>query len=323
VGSHRLSNSALALAEMVYLQGFSVVSISSALNWEFMEKAATVSVPGYTPRDARDVYEAMNSIYLDLNRRYPNRFTSTAFVGISLGGLHGLYLADLEARHQTKALHFDRIVAVNPPVDMIYALHQLDDYYNAPLAWAPQDRKANMDNTLLKASWYVKNRFSPGIKLPFDEIESKYLIGLNYQLILRQIIFASQERENLGVVQARFGGKRRQPTYDRLDNFSYADYYRLFVLPYYQNRLHPGVPREELLNKANLRSIENELRQDPKIRVFINKNDFVLSDQDIQWLQATLDGRATVFPDGGHLGNLYQADVQARIMESLADLKTK
>jgi phospholipid-binding lipoprotein MlaA len=52
VGSHRMSESTMALAEILYNDRFSVVTISSAMNWEFMENAATAAVPGYPVTDA-------------------------------------------------------------------------------------------------------------------------------------------------------------------------------------------------------------------------------------------------------------------------------
>jgi hypothetical protein len=49
--------------------------------------------------------------------------------------------------------------------------------------------------------------------------------------------------------------------------------------------------------------------------------DFVTSDDDLAWLMA-LVGRehATVFPSGGHDGNLDRPDVQSRMMGPVADL---
>jgi phospholipid-binding lipoprotein MlaA len=45
LGGHRLAQPSLALAELVYNSGFSVVSVSSPFNPEFMENASTAALP--------------------------------------------------------------------------------------------------------------------------------------------------------------------------------------------------------------------------------------------------------------------------------------
>ena len=49
LGSHRLAQPALALAELVYSNGYSAVCISSAFHSEFMEHASTAALPAYLP----------------------------------------------------------------------------------------------------------------------------------------------------------------------------------------------------------------------------------------------------------------------------------
>ena len=70
IGGHRLEEDTVALAEIVYQRGFSVVTISSAMNWEFMEAAATTSsrlyaagcarYPGGLEQDSRGLEQALS-----------------------------------------------------------------------------------------------------------------------------------------------------------------------------------------------------------------------------------------------------------------------
>jgi hypothetical protein len=47
----------------------------------------------------------------------------------------------------------------------------------------------------------------------------------------------------------------------------------------------------------------------------------LLTEGDIAWLTDVLgDENVTFYPRGGHLGNLHEAEVQADVMEALADL---
>ncbi len=109
LGSHRLADAALALAELVYGQGFSAVCVSSPYNYEFMEQASTVAMPAYTPIDARDLHVALTSIDRRLTALYPDRLGAKALMGYSMGAFQSLFIAATEATNQTPLIKFDRL----------------------------------------------------------------------------------------------------------------------------------------------------------------------------------------------------------------------
>lgn len=322
VGSHRISQPALALAEIAYRHGYSVITISSAMNWEFMERAASVGVPGHTPTDARDVYAALTAIDKDIPSSVYRKVRGKALMGMSLGALHTLFISTFEPHRPADNVHFDRYVAINPPVDLLHGLHELDGYYQAPREWPAAERQARIQNTLLKVVKLTEEGgMNPGAKIPLDATESRFLIGLNFRLILRDIIYSSQQRDNQGVIAMDFNTNHRQPIYDEIMKYSFIDYIRAFVLPYYL--YHPGfeVPRKEFIRESNLWPLERELAADSRVRVFTNEDDFLLRPQDLDWLRATMGRRLTLFPTGGHLGNLHLPDVHNQIMDAMEDLK--
>jgi hypothetical protein len=323
VGVHRLADAVTAMAELAWRRGASVVGMDNPMNWEFIETAGSRNVPGYTPADATDMYAAMQAVHADLARKYPGRITSMALLGTSLGATDALFIADLDAASANHAFHLDRVVAVNPPVDLVYAMQQVDNYYLAPLAWPAAYREALMRNALLKVALILNPDETKRIGgLPFDAVESQFLIGIYYRWILRDIIYASQKKHDLGVIPgARYRGMSRQATYDAILRYSFIDYVRQFVLPDFQRAGNPRLPQDELLRRASLPSIGGRLAADPRVRVFVNRDDFLLSPQDIPWLQATLGDRLTVFPSGGHLGNLHERNVQDAVSAALAGLR--
>jgi hypothetical protein len=66
--------------------------------------------------------------------------------------------------------------------------------------------------------------------------------------------------------------------------------------------------------------VADGLRGNSKIRHFAIINDFLATPATC-WLTETLGTEhVTVYPTGGHLGNLYKPEVQAEIMASIADL---
>jgi ABC-type transporter lipoprotein component MlaA len=322
LGSHRLAETSIALAELVYSNGFSVVCVSSPFNAEFMNDASTAALPAYLPEDGHDTLVALTAIDHHLNKSYPGRLAGKALMGYSMGAFDSLYLAATETANQTPLLKFDRYVAVNTPVRLLHGVSKLDEFYRAPLAWRTAERTSNMENTLLKVAALSKRKLTPRTTLPFNAIESKFLIGLTFRFILRDIIFNSQRRNNQGVLQRPISNLRREPEYQEIMQYSYQDYLEKFAIPYYR-ALGLASPAETLAKADDLRTYEAGLRANQKIRVIVNENDFLLGDGDLDWLRATFGPEElTVFAEGGHLGNLFNPSVQKTILGTLSDLKS-
>ncbi len=342
LGSHRLAQPSIALAELVYKNGFSAVCVSSAFNSEFMENASTATMPAYLPVDGRDVHVALTEIDHHLHQQYPNRLGNKAVMGYSMGALHTLFIAANEPTNPPPAkaisrswyqwpfrsrnagrplIKFDRYVAINTPVRMAYGISQLDEFYQSPLGWPVTNRTDNIENTFLKVAALSKSTLTPQTSLPFSAIESKFLIGLTFRLSLRDIIFSSQRRNNQGVLQQPIKNFRRDPVYQEILQYSYNDYYEKFAIPYYWT--HGMDATAETLEKAgDLRTYEAGMRANPNIRVIVNQNDFLLTDEDLGWLYTTFPtNQLTVFAKGGHLGNLFNPGVQKSILAALTPMK--
>jgi ABC-type transporter lipoprotein component MlaA len=321
LGSHRLAESVLALAEMVYRRGFSAVCISSPYNYEFMENASTAALPAYTPVDAQDLERALVEIAGRLKVLYPERLGAKALLGYSAGAFQTLFVAATASTNQNRRIQFDRYVAINPPVRLLYSISKLDEFYQAPLAWPAEERADRIRNAFLKVAALNQSSLTPRTSLPFDAVESKFLIGLTYRFILRDIIFSSQQRNNQGILETRMVPLRRASVYREMMGYTYQDYIDRFATPYYQTRgVDLTVPA--ILDEASdLRTHVADLQSNPNIRVIVNQNDFVLSTEDLEWLKSTFGGEhLTIFEQGGHLGNLSHPAVQESILKTLDGL---
>ena len=352
LGSHRLAETSLALAELVYSNGFSAVCMSSPFNFEFMEHASTAALPAYLPVDGNDLHVALTEIDHRLHALYPNRLGNRALMGYSMGAFESLFVAATGPTNQytviTKGsvlsflqgkqgvkevriapitnylslIQFDRYVAINTPVRMAQGISKLDEFYRAPLSWPAAERAGDLENTFLKVAALSKLTLTPRSSLPFSAIESKFLIGLSFRLVLRDMIYSSQQRDNLGVLQHPIRNFRRDPVYQEILQYSYQDYFEKFAIPYYQTR-GLAAPAAETMEKAgDLRTYDAGLRANPNIRVIVNENDFLLTEEDLAWLHATFGPKQlTVFAQGGHLGNLYNPTVQKSILAALTPMK--
>jgi ABC-type transporter lipoprotein component MlaA/pimeloyl-ACP methyl ester carboxylesterase len=352
LGSHRLAEASLALAELVYNDGFSAVCISSPFNFEFMKHASTAAMPAYLPVDGHDVDVALTRIDHRLNASYPGRIGGKVLMGYSMGAFESLFVAAtgptnhycvsttgsilrfIQGKEGVKEvtiapvtnelplIQFDRYVAINTPVRLLYGVSKLDEFYRAPLQWPAAERTSDIENTLLKVAVLSKLSLTPRSSLPFNAIESKFLIGMTFRFMLRDIIFDSQRRNNQGVLHHPIWNFRREPLYQEILQYSYQDYFDKFVIPYYQAR-GMASPAETLEKAGDLRTYDASLRANPNVRVIVNENDFLLAGEDLAWLHATFTPKQlTVFAQGGHLGNLSNPAVQKTILGALAGLKS-
>ncbi|HZR17914.1 MAG TPA: VacJ family lipoprotein [Verrucomicrobiae bacterium] len=323
LGSHRLAAPALALAELVYQKGFSAVCVSSTFNFEFIQNASTVEVPAYMPVDVHDLHLALTEIARHLEKLYPNRFGSKALMGYSMGGFESLFMAATESTDEVPLIKFDRYVAINAPVRLIYGISKLDEFYQAPMAWPAAERTDNIENTFLKVAALSKNSLTPQTSLPFSDIESKFLIGVAFRLILRDAIFSSQQRHNRGILEHRIRKFRRAALYQEILQYSYEDFLKKFLIPYYWSRgIELNAP-DKLEQAGSLRTHLAGLKANPNIRLIANQNDFLLTEEDLAWLKSVFGAdQLTIFEKGGHLGNLFNPSVQKSILGALAGLKS-
>jgi ABC-type transporter lipoprotein component MlaA len=316
IGSHRLARATVALAELLYTHGYSVVATSSTFNSEFIEEASTAALPGYSPVDTADLRAALTDIDHSLAAEFGNRIGHRALLGYSMGGFQTLFLA----ANQGDGIKFERYVGLDTPVRLLYGVSKLDQFYSAPLKWAPEERPARVRNTLLKASSLAQAAPAADAKVPFDAVESEFLVGGAFRLILRDMIYFTQSRTNLGILKAPVSKWRREPVYREIMTYSFTDYLARFVTTYYESRGIPLRSLDALAEASDLRKYSDALAHNNAVRVVENANDILITPDDVAWYKSTFGDRVTVFEHGGHLGNFAVPEVQKAILATLQGL---
>ncbi len=337
LGGHRMERPSLAIAELLYEHGYSVVTISSVFNAEFMEAASTAAVPGYASIDNSDMHVAIDAIDLDLEAKYGDRTGKRALLGFSMGAFQTMLLA---ARHETEThhrIHFERYIAINPPVDLLHGMDALDSFYKIALNWPADERTARIEEAFRKVAFLIaagaasagngKAAEAPPA-LPFDRTESGFLVGYAYRTILRDIIYSSQSRHNLGVIQEPIRKFRRAAVYEEIGHYNYSDYLNHFVVPYYENggyRTADGqsapVNSDDIVRSANLRNFTAGLRSVPDLRIIASDDDFLLRDGDLDWMRSLVPANhMKVMPNGGHMGHLGAEPGKRAVVDSLDGL---
>jgi pimeloyl-ACP methyl ester carboxylesterase len=257
-----------------------------------------------------------------LEADYPHRLGSRVLMGYSMGAFQSLFLAATTATNPAPSIKFQRYVAIDSPVRLRYAATNLDQFYRAPLAWPAGERTADIENIFLKVAALATQPPAPGSSLPFNAIESRFLIGLSFRLGMRDIIFSSQLRHNQGILQQPLKRSSRRAVYNEILKFSFRDYIDKFATPYDKTRGIDITNPDVLRRGTDLTTYSTELRANPDIRLILNRNDIFLAASDIEWVESTFAStRRTLFGDGGHLGNLSQPAVQQAILRALDGLK--
>jgi phospholipid-binding lipoprotein MlaA len=313
LGACRFDRSTLAYADMMYRHGYSVVAFSSPFQKEFMESASTMALPGYAPADCDDVVNALKLISADVRKWQGDKITGTSLTGVSHGGYFTLMIAAREAAGELGGLSFDRYVAVNPPRQLAHAAQLLDEMFNAPLAWPADERRKRMEESVYKALYFADNGLDVSGNIPLTHTESDFLIGLAFRYTLMNVIVDSQRRNNLGVLKVNPAKFVRQDSVREIRQINYAEYTEHFVLPYLL-KCGRVTSREQMLANTDLTQSTDLLRHNPKIRVQICEDDFLLTPGDLPWFRSTFGNNLTDYPVGGHLGNLHIPAVQETLV---------
>ena len=328
LGGHCTSTTAGALAEVLYNHGYSVVTMSSGLNWEFMESASSALVPGYTPVDAADVRNAACKILEDLAVNKGLSPERKVMVGISMGALHTMFIAQMEMSGDK--LGIERYVAINPPVNLKYGLSELDKYYNTMEEWGDDKQQfEHMMNAAGKFMMMIRRKYpwqdyaegvsqtaaavhgvkaSPAAnpyKVSLNENEARVLVGYSFKRTLDEIIVSIHHRQNMGILTTPYSWGNRTALYHELVDYSFSKYLNDFAIKYYSEKWQRQVTADELNNQSSLTAVGPQLAGNPRVRVIHSLNDFLESDTDRIWLRNTFSGRIVFFEYGGHLGNLY------------------
>ena len=72
---------------------------------------------------------------------------------------------------------------------------------------------------------------------------------------------------------------------------------------------------KDLVRKYSIDSIERQVREDDRIRLVHNKNDFLLGRGEYDWFCDVFTDRTTCNESGSHLGNIFQPEYQRMLLK--------
>lgn len=305
------------LAEQLYNSGCSVVIISNPFNWEFAKNASRKITPGYPPQDAQDIYRALIKIIEDIHQKYGDKkITETILAGYSLGAINTLFIALLDSYEHD--INFSRYVALNPPVNLLYGMIKLDEMYAIWHTW-PKDKLISAKNRAV--SFYDglrSGKVAPQKPLPFTAEEAQFAIGFVFRTSLGELIKAINQRHDFGIIKAKQSAFSREAFEKEVEGYGYLKYVDTFVRAAYSNTLYGDTFDLRQLNRTgSLPALQKMLSTHPHIRIIHTTNDFLLTNNDRQWLNTVMGERITFFDAGGHLGYFSSPQAMEYIVETI------
>ena len=293
------------LSQLLNDQGYHVVTTNSPSSEYFMIHSHHSGIPGVTTEDTRDALMGISAIRDQLQSRGV-KFNKIHLVGYSIGALNAAFARTIDRAGENM---FEKVILINPPVDMAHGMRQLDSFLKAN-----EMSGVERARTLAKAAVFI---FAFGRLHMTQERRSELFFANNYwtERELSAVIGFSFKKTVRGGVQAalRLGHLKANHT---VSNFT--QYCETATVSHYQ-KFRPGATSRDLFHHESILKIAAELASDDSVRVLHNQNDFLLAQGDVGWLQQHFGRRAHIFSWGGHLGNIWHGEFHIRLAAAFED----
>ncbi len=318
-GGHYSNGKTESLKRLFYGAGYHVVQLSSPTSYDFMSAASRYATPGISADDAKDLYRVMQAIRA---RHHKLPVTEFHLTGYSLGALNAAFVSQLDETRGS--FNFKRVLLLNPPVNLYTSVGNLDKLV--------QTRVDGIDNhttfyevVLEKLTRYYRQRGYIDLDeamlydfqqsaLKLSDEQMAMLIGSVFRFSAADINFTSDLINRRGLIVPQDypinEGTRLEPFFKRALLCDFDCYITEQLIPMWRAQ-YDGGSLPQLIQQVSLYALEDYLRQSPKIAVMHNADDVILGAGDIGFLRRTFGDRLTLYPRGGHCGNLtYRVNAQ-------------
>ena len=327
-GGNDTSPNVRLLERILSAAGLHVISLPSPTHPNFIRNASTTGVPGRIRDDAPDLYRVMKLAYAEVAAEI--EVTGVHLVGYSLGAWQAAFVAKLD--DSEGSFGFGKVLLINPPVSLFKSIEILDRLAEENVPGGMANFSAFFDRIFQDFAevyrefdrvdfsqdflYRVFLRKEPG------ETDLAALIGAAFRLSANDMILAADVMTRFGFVVPR--ERQLHATSSLTDYFlvgsriGFSNYLDSFYAPFFRAR-EPGLTKDALIAEASFEAIEPYLRRSGKIGLIHNEDDIILARGEIDYLRAVFRERATIYPTGGHMGNLEHHAVVARILRFFRD----
>lgn len=300
------------LKKLFYQAGYHVVQLSSPTSYDFMSAASRFATPGISSEDAEDLYRVMQGV----RAQHPKLpVTDYYLTGYSLGGLDAAFVSKLDETR--RSFNFKKVLLLNPPVNLYTSINNLDKLTQTEVKGI-NNSTTFYELVLKKLTRYFQQKGYIDLNeaLLYDFQQSRQhlsneqmamLIGVSFRFSAADIAFTSDLINRRGLIIP--------PKYPIREGTSLTDFMRVAmqcdfdcymteqVIPMWRARTDGGSVLQ-LIDQVSLYGLKDYLQNSSKIAVMHNADDVILGPGDIGFLRKTFGDRLTLYPYGGHCGNL-------------------
>ncbi len=312
-----------------YDAGFHVVSLSSPTFPSFVVSASASQLPGHLKEDSADIYRVMKAIWQQLEGKM--EVTEFYLTGYSLGAAQSVFVSQIDGKE--KVFNFSKVLLINPPVSLYNSVVILDKMLEANIPGG-MDNFHTFYQNIIKTFGEVyehgehvqfNDEFLYKVyleKQPETNKPIKALIGMSFRLSSNNMVFASDVTTQAGYVVPKGLALNRGDIitdYAKvLSRLTFIDYFNGIFLPHFK-ALDPTVTEKDMIAEMSLKSVEEYLRNTPKIGLVHNADDIIMNPGEIDYLKDVFGSRATIYPYGGHCGNMAYPDNVAKMVGFFKD----
>jgi hypothetical protein len=303
IGEGINSAHSVLLAKLFYDAGYSVIIQGSHFQWEFVKSMPDKYFPGLPDIDAQNLRLVTSKILEKLSQKYDYEFGDKVIIGTSFGALAALFVGGKEFKNNT--LGNLKIISICPPVDLIYAMKQVDKNSQE---WnkSSEDFKQRVALTAAKIV-NLYNFKNDNIdfeinNLPFSEEEGKMITGFIMHQKLSDLIFTIEN-----------GSKsKKSDIYYMLNNMGYQDYAQKYLLS------DKSQTCDDLVYEASLYSIENYLTNSDNYKIYHSLNDYLTNSFQLKQLKKYARDNIVFLDNGSHLGFMYRKEFIDNLKDTIS-----
>lgn len=303
IGECIWGDKAVREAHILYDEGYSVVILGSTFQWEFVQSMPGNYKPGLPAQDAQNLRMLTAKIINNIETKKNRKFEKKIVVGNSFGAMATLFVASQEEEAKASGnptLGISKYIAINPPIDTMYALKQLDIHAQN---WKnnPEDIKLRTAITARKvmdvgANTDYKNGRYSNLSLPFNNDEAELVISYVMKQKLSDVVFAIEKGSR---------SKKCDDIYEAVNNMSFYDYAQKYLN---KNNKQFEQAQEQLNYGASLRSISNFLQKNNNYKIYHTLDDYYTTPEQLSWLKEQGNEKVILYSNGSHLGFLYRKE---------------
>ena len=319
------TGSATLLAEWIAENGFHVIVLPSPFSWNFTLAASVSGFPGDSREDTRDLYAVLQLVLKDVKNKFHAQISKIGILGLSDGALYTAYLSKMDL--EQARIGAEIFLLIDPPVDLFDSVRKIDQMADLGKELAVDKRKYLEDYGLsIVGQALTKNVNDPayfadwGKRLKLSDQQMAYLIGKTMRDAVGDAIYVMDLVNNESILTEPISWLNRGQRLNEARSLSLMSYVETFLLPKLQENGNKTLNLKELDNLNSIRSMKSVLERTQSVFLMHNRDDILVSEKDIDYLEQVFADRAMIYPHGGHMGNLWYQDNKMHILSVFSPL---